>query len=90
MILPKLANKLISHFIWSSLVILNRIFVYHFLIGILIGLIILIHIIVLHNVSSSNPFINNNTLIISSYPLIFKDLSINLITTTIMIIVFLY
>ena len=34
--------------------------------------------------------VNNNTLIISSYPLIFKDLSINLITTTIMIIVFLY
>ena len=53
---------------------LNRIFVYHFLIGILIGLIILIHIILLHNFSSSNPSINNNTLIISSYPFIFKDL----------------
>ena len=37
---------IIAELIWSAAwVILNRIFVYHFLIGILIGLIILIHII---------------------------------------------
>ena len=41
----------------AAWVILNRIFVYHFLIGILIGLIILIHIIVLHNVSRYNSYI---------------------------------
>ena len=64
-----------SELIWSAAwVILNRIFVYHFLIGILIGLIIIVHIVLLHNFSSSNPFINNNTLIISFYPFIFKDL----------------
>ena len=75
-----------SELIWSAAwVILNRIFVYHFLIGILIGLIILIHIILLHNFSSSNPSINNNTLIISSYPFIFKDLYSSFITITIII-----
>ena len=81
----------IAELIWSAAwVILNRIFVYHFLIGILIILFILIHIIFLHNFSSSNPFINNNTLIISSYPFIFKDLYSSFITITIMISVFLY
>ena len=35
---------------------------------------IVIHILFPHNFSSSNPFINNNTSIISSYPFIFKDL----------------
>jgi len=81
----------IAELIWSAAwVILNRIFVYHFLIGILIGLIILIHIILLHNFSSSNPFINNNTLIISFYPFIFKDLYSSFITITIIISIFLY
>jgi len=82
---------IIAELIWSAAwVILNRIFIYHFLIGILIGLIILLHIILLHNFSSSNPSINNNTLIISSYPFIIKDLYSSFITITIMISVFLY
>ena len=81
----------IAELIWSAAwVILNRIFVYHFLIGILIGLVIVIHIILLHNFSSSNPFINNNTLIVSFYPFIFKDLYSSFITITIIISVFLY
>ena len=82
---------IIAELIWSAAwVILNRIFIYHFLIGILIGLIILIHIILLHNFSSSNPSINNNTLIISSYPFIFKDLYSSFMMIGIMISVFLY
>ena len=41
---------IIAELIWSAgWVILNRIFVYHFLIGILIGLVILIHIVLLHS-----------------------------------------
>ena len=65
----------IGELIWSAaIVILNRIFIYHFLIGILIGNFILVHIVLLHNFSSSNPFINNNTLILSFYPYVFKDL----------------
>ena len=79
--------ELIRNAAW---VILNRIFIYHFLIGILIILFILIHIIFLHNFSSSNPSINNNTLIISSYPFIFKDLYSSFITITIIISIFLY
>ena len=82
---------IIAELIWSAAwVISNRIFIYHFLIGILIGLIILIHIILLHNFSSSNPSINNNTLIISSYPFIFKDLYSSFMMIGIMISVFLY
>ena len=74
---------IIAELIWSAAwVILNRIFVYHFLIGILIGLIILIHIVLLHNFSSSNPFINANTLIIVLYPFILKDLYISYISIT--------
>jgi ubiquinol-cytochrome c reductase cytochrome b subunit len=70
--------------------ILNRIFIYHFLIGIVIALMILIHILFLHNFSSSNPFINNNTSIISSYPFIFKDLYSSFITIIFIIAMFLY
>ena len=82
---------IISELIWSAVwVILNRIFVYHFLIGILIGLVILIHIILLHNFSSSNPSINNNTLIISSYPFIFKDICSPLCFLAASISIFLY
>ena len=82
---------IIAELIWSAAwVILNRIFVYHFLIGILIGLIILIHIVILHNFSSSNPSINNNTLIISSYPFIFKDLCSLLCLIAASISIFLY
>ena len=81
----------LAELIWSAAwVILNRIFVYHFLLGILIILFILIHILLPHNFSSSNPSINNNTLIISSYPFIFKDLYSSFITITIIISIFLY
>ena len=62
-----LIGELIRNAAW---VILNRIFVFHFLIGILIGLLLLLHLILLHSFSSSNPHINNNTVIISSYPFI--------------------
>ena len=66
---------IISELLWSTLqVILNRIFIFHYLIGIIIGCVILIHVILLHCFSSSNPSINNNSLIISSYPILFKDL----------------
>nr|YP_010729747.1 cytochrome b [Calcarina hispida]WEF49987.1 cytochrome b [Calcarina hispida] len=82
---------IISELIWSAVwVILNRIFVYHFLIGLLIGLLILIHIIILHSFSSSNPSINNNTLIISFYPFIIKDLYSSFITIFSILCTFLY
>ena len=82
---------ILAELIWNAVwVILNRIFIYHFLIGIFIIIFIFIHIVFLHCFSSSNPFINNNTLIISSYPFIFKDLYSNFITIIITITTFLY
>ena len=81
----------IGELIWSAaIVILNRIFIYHFLIGILIGNFILVHIVLLHNFSSSNPFINNNTLILSFYPYVFKDLYSSFSTIGIVLSLFLY
>ena len=81
----------LAELIWSAgWVILNRIFVYHSVIGILIGVVILIHIVLLHSFSSSNPPINNNTLIISSYPFISKDLYSSFITISSVISIFPY
>jgi len=81
----------LSQLIWNnSWVILNRIFIYHFLIGILISLFIILHIIFLHNFSSSNPLINNNSIIISFYPIIFKDIWISFMIISLMITIYLY
>ena len=76
----------LSKLTWNNeSVIINRPSIYHFLISIFIILLILIHILVPHNFSSSNPSINNNSSIISSYPFIFKDLYGSFITITIII-----
>lgn len=64
----------IGEYIWcNSIVIINRIFVFHFSLGFIIGCLILLHISFLHSFSSSNPLINNNSIIIPFYALIFKD-----------------
>jgi len=64
----------IGEYLWcSSMVIVNRIFIFHYLFGIIIGCIILVHIFLLHTFSSSNPLINNNSIIIPFYALFFKD-----------------
>ena len=82
---------IISELIWSAVwVTPNRIFVHHFLIGMLIGLVILIHIILPHNFSSPNPSMNSGTSIISSYPFVFKDLYSSSITMFIIIPTFPY
>ena len=70
-----LSGAHIAELFWSSSwVISNRIFVYHFIIGMVISIFIFLHIFLLHNYSSSNPFTNNSTVIIPLYPFIFKDL----------------
>jgi ubiquinol-cytochrome c reductase cytochrome b subunit len=69
-----LFGSYIGDFLWcSSLVIVNRIFVFHFSLGFIIGLLILVHIALLHTFSSSNPLTNNNSIIIPFYALFFKD-----------------
>ena len=71
---------IIGELIWNAAwTILNRIFVFHFIMGFLIVLLIIIHIILLHSLTSSNPFNNNNSLIISFSPIIFKDAFISLL-----------
>ena len=64
--------------IWSSsYVIIYRIFIFHYLIGILIGSLILLHIFLLHSFTNSNPFINSNSsIIIPFYPFLYKDIFI--------------
>ena len=69
---------LIIDLIWcSSQVILYRIFLFHFFIGLLIGLLILSHILMIHSFTNSNPLISSNSsLIIPFYPFLYKDLFI--------------
>lgn len=73
-IIPIVGN-LISQLIWSSSsIIINRIFIIHFIFGFIIRLLIIIHIILLHPFPSFNPLINNNSLFIfNSIILFFKD-----------------
>lgn len=66
-----------SSLLWNCCwVILNRLFVFHFIIGLIIGLFIVIHLLLLHNYSSTNSFINSNSFIISFYPFLIKDLMV--------------
>jgi len=73
-----LIGSYIGEYLWcSSIVILNRIFVFHFSLGIIIGCIILVHIALLHSFSSSNPLTNNNSILIPFFIYFFKDCSIS-------------
>ena len=56
----------------------------------LLTILILIHIILLHNFSSSNPFINTNSFVIAFYPFIFKDLFTSFISIILSTSTFLY
>ena len=69
----------IGEYLWcSSLTIINRLFILHFLLGFIIGLLILCHLIILHNFSSCNPLINNySSFLLSFYLLFFKDVFVS-------------
>lgn len=71
-------GPILSILLWcSSQIIVYRVFIFHFSIGIIIGLSILLHIFLIHPFTNSNPFINSNsTFIIPFYPSIYKDLFI--------------
>lgn len=73
-IIPYVSNCVIS-FIWcSSFCIINRIFIIHYLCGFIISLFIFVHVIILHNYSSSSPLLNNySSLLFSLSLLFFKD-----------------
>jgi ubiquinol-cytochrome c reductase cytochrome b subunit len=74
-IIPSIGHVIISLIWCSSQIIVYRVFIFHFLIGILIGLLILLHIFIMHSFTNSNPFISSSSsIIIPFYPLIYKDL----------------
>ena len=74
-IIPYFGPVIISLIWCSSQIIVYRVFIFHFFIGILIGLLILLHIFIIHSFTNSNPLISSNSsIIIPFYPLIYKDL----------------
>jgi len=74
-ILPSPFSYILPELIYSSsLQILYRFFVLHFLLSLIILLLIVFHLFVLHSFISSNTFINlSSSLFISFYLFIFKD-----------------
>jgi len=74
-------GRILSELIWcTSNVIINRIYVFHFVIGFLIILVILLHIFFLHTFSSSIPLLNNSTtILLSLMPIFWKDVFSSLI-----------
>ena len=72
-ILP-IFGSYIGSFLWcSSLVVLNKIFMFHFFIGFIIGFVILVHISLLHLFSSFNLVSNNYSISLVFYSMFFKD-----------------
>lgn len=72
-ILP-LFGSLLGSYLWcSSLVVLNKIFMFHFFIGFILGFVIMFHIALLHLFSSFNLVSNNYSFTLVFYALFLKD-----------------
>lgn len=64
----------VCNIIWPSYIIgLERIFILHYIIGVIILLLIGFHLFILHAYSSTNPLVNSISLIIPFYCYFFKD-----------------
>ena len=64
----------IGSYLWcSSLVVLGRVFIFHFAFGFILFLLVLVHLVLLHLVSSFNLVNNNYSTIIPFYSLFYKD-----------------
>jgi len=75
-----LFGSYIGSYPWaSSLPIINKIFLLHFMRGFMIALFIIIHITLLHLFSSFNLVSNNYSIAIPSYASFFKDLFISFV-----------
>lgn len=72
-ILPFIGSFIGSYLWCSSLVVLNKIFMFHFFIGFIIGFLIIAHITLLHLLSSFNLVTNNYSYALVFYALFFKD-----------------
>jgi len=69
-------GTLVQNWLWCSpFIIINRIFIFHYLISFIIGGLIILHIIILHSSASSNPYINcYSSFRIPFILLLYKDL----------------
>ena len=64
----------IGSYLWcSSLVVLGRVFIFHFVFGFILAFLILVHLVLLHLLSSFNLVSNNYSTVIPFYSLFFKD-----------------
>jgi len=70
-----IVGYLVSQWLWcSSFVIINRVFIFHYLIGFIIGGLIILHIIILHSSASSNPWLNSSSFMVPFILILYKDL----------------
>ena len=83
---------IISELIWCTFhVIINRIYVAHFIIGFIIILIILLHIFFLHTFSSSIPLLNiASSIFLSLLPIFWKDVFSSLILLSLLVSTFFF
>ena len=73
-IIPYVGNSLTKFMRRSSYVTITRILIIHYAFGFLLGSVIIVHLVLLHNFSSSSPFINNySSLLLPFIILFFKD-----------------
>lgn len=73
-IIPYFGNILFSLIWCNSTIILNRIFIIHFLFGFILTIFLILHIFFLHSFSSSNPLLNStSSFVIPFFPFLFKD-----------------
>jgi len=72
---------IISLFLFASLyIIINHIFTIHFIIGVILSYLLLIHILLLHSFSSFNALFNSySSLIIPFFPLFYNDIFVTFI-----------
>jgi ubiquinol-cytochrome c reductase cytochrome b/c1 subunit len=77
---PVYMSSCLPESIWRSCnVIISRIFVLHFSLGILIGGFISVHPYVSHCYSSSNPLFNSSSSIVPFFPLPHKDIFVSMV-----------
>ena len=73
-IIPYVGNSITKLIRRSSYVTINRILIIHYGFGFILGVLIIVHLVLPHNFSSSSPLINNNSsLLIPPIILFFKD-----------------
>ena len=66
-IIPYVGNSITKLIRRSSYVTINRILIIHYGFGFILGVLIIVHLVLPHNFSSSSPLINNNSFSKTNY-----------------------